>query len=299
MNQYKEIAIGPEVTSCVAYGYFDGMHKGHQAVIKKLSAYPDLQPIFLSFAENIEPVIYTEIEKEHILSQLSSAQFVSVSADEICSLSAEDFARSVLVEKFKAKAVILGENALTGSDKMNVKEFKSLGMKYNFAVETVPTVCHDGEAISSEMLKSAIQGGDFSKMQELLGHSYLLHGVIVHGKAAGRKFGMPTANLGVAENKLLPPHGVYGSNSLIEGEVFRGMTNIGLRPSDDDIPIPSIETFILNFNRDIYDKEEFLELLVYIRGVRKFPNGLAEVRQQINKDIEQVKEYMRQQKLKD
>ena len=115
---------------------------------------------------------------------------------------------------------------------------------------------------------------------------------MVHGKAAGRKHGMPTANLGVAPNKISPPHGVYGTLSHMDGKYYRGMTNIGLRPSDDDIPIPTVETFLLNFDQDIYGRQVILEVFVYIRGVKKFAGGLDEVRKQIDKDIEQVRTYM-------
>ena len=124
------------------------------------------------------------------------------------------------------------------------------------------------------------------------GAVYIMMGRVVHGKAAGRKHGMPTANLGVAANKLFPPHGVYGTLSIIDGRYYRGMTNIGLRPSDDDIPIATIETFILNFDQDIYDKDVLLQVYAYIRGVKKFSGGLDEVRKQIDKDIQDVKSYM-------
>ena len=85
---------------------------------------------------------------------------------------------------------------------------------------------------------------------------------------------------------------MYGTLSHMDGKYYRGMTNIGLRPSDDDIPIPTVETFLLNFDQDIYGRQVILEVFVYIRGVKKFAGGLDEVRKQIDKDIEQVRTYM-------
>ena len=158
-------------------------------------------------------------------------------------------------------------------------------------MEVVPTVCYEGKPVSTDDIKQAIVDGDFDKMTALLGETYIMQGTVVHGKAAGRKHGMPTANLGVAENKLFPPHGVYATLSCMEGTFFRGMTNIGLRPSDDDIPIATIETWLMNFSRDIYGKRITLKVYKYIRGVVKFAN-LDEVRKQIDKDVLQISEFM-------
>lgn len=277
--------------SCVAFGYFDGVHTGHRAVIKKVCGHKELAPVIVSVDETVKPVIYTEIEKEEILGKLGVETMVSVNAENYRAMTAEDIC-SAIAHKLNAKTVAAGENIRFGSDGKGIEELKALGKKYGFEVETVAAVYCDGEEVSAEAIKQAIKDNDFEKMSRLLGDTYIMMGKVVHGKAAGRKHGMPTANLGVAANKLFPPHGVYGTLSIIEGRYYRGMTNVGLRPSDDDIPIATVETFILNFDQDIYDKDVLLQVYTYIRGVKKFSGGLDEVRKQIDKDIEQVKTYM-------
>lgn len=277
--------------SCVAFGYFDGVHIGHRAVIKKVCEHKELTPVIVSINERAEPVIYTEREKEELLSGLGVEIMVSVSAGDYRKMTAGEIC-SAIAHKLNAKVVVAGENIRFGSDGKGIEELKALGKKLGFEVETVPTVYCDGREVTAEAIKQAIADGDFERMTKLLGDTYVMMGRVVHGKAAGRKHGMPTANLGVAPNKLFPPHGVYGTLSIIEDSYYRGMTNIGLRPSDDDIPIATVETFILNFDQDIYDKDVLLQVYTYIRGVKKFSGGLDEVRRQIDKDIEQVREYM-------
>ena len=266
----------------IAFGSFDGMHIGHQAIIEKVCSHEGETPIIVTFAEEEAPIIYSENEKEYLLQDSKVEVMVSMKAP----ADAEAFAKEVLVDKLHAKTVVMG------ADHPELDAYKAYGEKYGFAVETVPTVCYEGEVVSADAIKACITGMDFPKMRELLGRTYIMQGVVVHGKAAGRKHGMPTANLGVAKNKLFPPHGVYGTLSLLDGVAYRGMTNIGLRPSDDDIPIATIETHILNFAQDIYDKTINLEVFIYVRGVKKFAGGLDEVRKQIDKDLTEIREYM-------
>lgn len=275
----------------IAFGSFDGMHLGHQAVIKKLHGYEGLTPVVVSFSDEVNPIVYSECEKEYLLQDQQVEVMVSLSKAKIDAMTGEEFVRKVLVSKLQMKAVVVGEGVCFGSDNAGVELLKKLGAELEFDVEVVPTVCYEGAPVTTDAIKQAIVDGDFNKMTALLGHTYIMQGTVVHGKAAGRKHGMPTANLGVAENKLFPPHGVYATLSCMEGTFFRGMTNIGLRPSDDDIPIATIETWLMNFSRDIYGKRITLKVYTYIRGVVKFAN-LDEVRKQIDKDVLQIQAFM-------
>lgn len=291
MKHVLDFCGGTKDGTCVAFGHFDGIHLGHRAVIEKVCAHEGLVPVIVSADETFKPVIYTEREKEELLKETGVEIMVSVNARDYDSMTADELC-SAVAGKLNAKVVVAGENICFGSDNKGMAELKALGEKYGFAVEPVPVVYHNGEEVSTAAVMKAIEDKDFNKMSELLGHVYIMMGRVVHGKAAGRKHGMPTANLGVAANKLFPPHGVYGTLSIIDGRYYRGMTNIGLRPSDDDIPIATIETFILNFDQDIYEKDVLLQVYAYIRGVKKFSGGLDEVRKQIDKDIQDVKSYM-------
>ena len=122
--------------------------------------------------------------------------------------------------------------------------------------------------------------------------NWILRGRVVRGKGRGHLHGMPTANLAVEPGTLLPPEGVYAARVFFRGEEHRGLTNVGQRPSDDDMPHVSVETYILDFAGDIYGEELTLELVHYIRGVRRFEGGLDELRQQLWKDEAELRRIL-------
>jgi len=136
--------------------------------------------------------------------------------------------------------------------------------------------------------EAAFAAGSYERALSILGAPYVIAGRVVRGKGAGRRHGMPTANLACEPEKILPPQGVYGVRAHLGSEVFRGVTNVGLRPSDDDMPHVSVETLLCGFDRDIYGEELLLELCFYLRPTRRFPGGLDEVRQQILRDAEET-----------
>lgn len=283
MNYMKDTEFQLADT-CVAFGYFDGVHIGHRAVVDKLLEEKTLTSVVVA----LEPegkVLSTPREKEYLMEKMGVENMVSLSADVVD--NAKAFVEEILIGKLGAKKVIVGEG-FTFGDCGSAELLRELGLE----VVVVDTVCLDGEAVSSDSVIKAFEAEDFPKATEMLGGHYLVIGPVKHGKAAGRKHGMPTANLGFSEEKILPPLGVYGCLSRVEGEVHQGMTNIGRRPSDDDMDYISIETFLLDFKGDLYDKEQILEVYIYVRGVVKFAGGLDEVRRQIDKDIANIKDFM-------
>lgn len=145
-------------------------------------------------------------------------------------------------------------------------------------------VFENGKAISMPMLDAAFNRSDFDAFSRLCGRPYMMIGEVLHGKGLGRTVGMPTANLGLAPNKKKPPEGVYATLTRIDGEVFKGLTNIGRRPSVDNDTKISTETLLLDFSRDIYGKKIELYVCAFIRNVAKFA-GLVEVQKQVQKDI--------------
>ncbi len=145
------------MSACVAFGHFDGMHLGHQAVIEKLCSHLDLTPVLLSFAQTEKPVIYTEREKEYLLEGTGVEWMVSAPAKEMEAMDAETFAREVLAKALHAKIVVVGENATIGADAKDAAALAALGEAYGFTVETVPTVCFAGEPVSSQAIIKAIR----------------------------------------------------------------------------------------------------------------------------------------------
>lgn len=283
-NDFENPIKGASVT----FGFFDGVHLGHRAVLDTLVKYEN--PLVISFYDNNSPCIYTQEEKAYAMKGYDIDAIYSMDASFFDNKCIKCFIKKILIEKFDAKKVIVGGNY---KDLYAVKEECA---KHNIEVIVVPITKADGKEITTDRIKEifekgSYEDGSFDEANKLMGHPYILIGPVVHGKAAGRKVGMPTANLGTAKNKMFAPYGVYGTLVRIDGKIYRGMTNIGLRPSDDDIPIPTVETLILDFDSDIYDKIITLDTYVYIRGVKKFAN-LQEVKNQVDKDIAQIKEYM-------
>lgn len=276
--------------TCVAFGRFDGMHIGHRAVIGKLleTSKRGLTSVVVSFDScgEQEKILTTTEEKQELLRENGPEVLISYAVDKQ-SFSLESFVKEVLVDKLDAKVLVTGKND------SNLPALRELSKKYGFSVEEIETVNADGEPITSERITKEIAQGSLQKATEMLGHPYLLIGEVMHGKALGRTVGMPTANLGVGENKLIPRHGVYATLSTMEGESCKGLTNIGLRPSVDSYQYVTIETYLLNFAKDIYGKKIKLEVQGFIREVQKFDN-LEEVKKQVEKDLEYVKKNVRQ-----
>lgn len=292
--------------SCIAFGQFDGLHKGHMSIIDELmkEKASDSTSVLLSldYACNStkERVIYTEEEKELILRNSSIDLMISYPfTGDIKKMEPERFIKEILIDKLGAKTIVAGEECRFGRDcKGSIMTLKYFESKFNYRVVCPKTIKHKGQAVTSKLIKDAICEGNINKANELLGHTFKMMGEVVHGKAIGRTVGMPTANLKVAENKLMPQNGVYATLSEIENKVVKGLTNIGLRPSVDNNDYITIETFLLDFSKDIYGKKIVLDIHTYIRGVIKFDN-IDEVKKQVDKDIRSIREYLEKVKLLD
>lgn len=271
------------ISNCVvAFGRFDGMHIGHRAVLKKLSSYEN--SVLISFADNYSEIVYTEIEKEFVANSFEIKNMISLKSEIYENMPLSDFVKNYLIEKLNTDTVVVGENY----DRLD--ELEKVCAENNVQVVKIPSVKKNEKEITTELVKTCLKNGDMNECIDLLGKTYVVAGTVVHGKGVGRKYGMPTANLSFASNKIWPKHGVYGTRVHLGDTVLRGMTNAGIRPSDDCNQIPTCETFILDFNGDIYDSLVILEAFTYVRPVMKF-SGLEEVRAQIDKDIEKISSF--------
>lgn len=267
----------------VAYGCFDGVHKGHLAVLEELAA-RGKKDGKMTVAVSCCPqemsvgVLSTEEEKAYYIEKMGIDCLISYPAEE--ALSAEEFAGKVILDTLGATLVVTGE-----------QDPDAAYLKGKCEVVLVEPVLYKDEVISSALVKKYFMDCKFEEVTAMCGHTYAMIGEVVHGKALGRTVGMPTANLGVADTKLKPPSGVYATRTIIGDETYQGLTNIGTRPSVDDLPIITIETFLLEFSKDIYGRKLIMEVHLHIRGVRKF-DSLEEVQNQVQKDLAQVKDYL-------
>lgn len=281
----KYISELTEMTStCVAYGAFDSVHAGHLKVAERVveeAKKANLQAVLVSFRSE-EAVLTTECEKEVLLKEVGLDVMMSVEKTEA---SSEAFVKDILAGKLGAKVLVVGENH---NDLDNVKKAaKESGIR----VVVVDNVRDDEGIITTERVKVAFEESDFEKITKICGHPYIICGEIVHGKALGRTVGMPTANMGVPDNKRKPLDGVYATLAYVVGGKYKSLTNIGKRPSVDNHDYITIEVFLLDFKQDIYGEPMCIEVHKGIRGVHKF-NNLEEVQQQVQKDLAQVRNFL-------
>jgi len=280
--------------TCVAFGSFDGVHSGHRAVVDKVIEVASTHGLtsvvlYYDYDEALlsgKKILSTGIEKKYLLSINGPEVLISYRINsENAETDPETFIKEVLIGKLGAKIIVAGK------EDRNIEVLRSCADKYGYAIVECDTVVEDGEAVTAERILKELEEGSLAKANKLLGHPYLIMGMVMHGKALGRTVGMPTANIGFSDYKQLPALGVYGTVSDIDGKRLIGLTNIGRRPSVDNYSYITIETFLLDFSGDLYDKIITLEVHHFIRGVIKF-NNLAEVKAQVNKDIESIREKL-------
>jgi riboflavin kinase/FMN adenylyltransferase len=292
MDYYCQLDVRLENT-CVAFGEFDGVHIGHLAVVERLKAHAKrgMKSVVVSFVRNEaslqdKKILSTEEEKQYLLAKTGVDAMLSYPTDDKM-IPLRLLVRDVLLQQLGAKVVVVGSNF----DQIDL--LKTYADEFGFELDVCDTVMVDGAPVSAETIKDDLTAGRLEHATALLGHPYLFVGTVMHGKARGRQVGMPTANLGYKPYKQLPVHGVYGTLSDIDGHIIKGLTNIGKRPSDDNFDYVSIETFLLDFAQDLYDKTITLEIHVHIRGVIKF-NSLEEVKQQVDRDIVSIRSFLDQ-----
>ena len=274
--------------ACVAFGRFDGMHKGHRSLVQTLvreAKKRGLPSVLVSFVPPEGTFVYTtEEEKALLLKNCGLDVLISCSEKEKSDPAA-------LIKKTGASCIVCGDcrgnkdDCADGAPAQCAQPaIRKAAQELGIPIVMCEKVFENGEAISMPMLDAAFERGNFDAFSRLCGRPYMMVGEVLHGKALGRTVGMPTANLGVAPNKKKPPEGVYATLTRIDGEVFKGLTNIGRRPSVDNETYITVETFLLDFSRDIYGKKIELYVCAFIRGIMKL-NGLVEVQKQVQKDI--------------
>ena len=152
-------------------------------------------------------------------------------------------------------------------------------------VDVVEKAQYQGRDISSTYIKEVLGKGDMPLVEELLGYPYSITGTVVHGRAMGRGLGMPTINLLPDARKLMPPNGVYATKSCIDGRIYRGITNVGYKPTVGGEPVKGVETYLFDVDENLYEKEVTVSFCAYERAERKFAS-LEELKEQMRKDVE-------------
>jgi riboflavin kinase/FMN adenylyltransferase len=285
-------------SSVLAIGNFDGIHLGHQAILRStveraqaLHAVStaltfDPSPRKVLRPESAPPRLSTNAQRLEWFNALGlEAAVVFPFTLELARLSPEEFVEQILVRDLHVKTVLVGENFHFGHKQAgNVKLLKELGAKFGFDVQIVSPVQYRGEVVSSTIIRREVAEGDVSHAGRLLGRPFALTGEVVSGTGTGRKFTFPTLNL-AAEQELLPARGVYITRTLFEGEKcsHRSVTNIGMRPTFNGSSL-SVETHLLDFQPPTTPKRIEVRFWKRLREEKKF-SGPEELRAQIARDI--------------
>lgn len=288
--------------SAVTLGKFDGLHRGHQTLIKRIVELKKegYQSVMFTFAyhpcnllANKEiDLIYTENEKRLKLEESGLDVMISYPFTETtASMEPEQFIKEVLVDKIDAKVIVVGSDFHFGYQrKGNTEILEKLSKKYGYELITFDKIANKEQVIGSTLIRDEIKKGNMESVCELLGRPYSIIGEVLHGRKLGRTLGVPTTNLIPDEDKLLPPNGVYASITRIDDKVYEGVTNIGYKPTVGADPRVGVETFLFDFNQDVYGKIIEVELYQLQRGEEKY-NSIEELKIQMEKDITITKEY--------
>ena len=295
------------IESIITIGSFDGLHLGHQYLIwevKKLAEKSKLPFYLISFEPHPRLVLQnngdfkllqTWEEKISQLEKLGIENLIALPFTRELSLkSAEEFILEYILKPLKPKIIVLGYDHKFGRDRQGSKDtFLALKEKLNldFEVIQLQEYMNQRSQISSSIIRQHIQKGQIENANELLGYNYSITGKVVEGKKLGRTLGFPTANILPNENhKLIPAIGVYHTSIEIEGVSYKSATSIGLNPTVENIDIPKIETYILDFNEEIYGREVTLKFHHYIRGEEKY-NTIEELKSAIEKDVMKIQDF--------
>lgn len=294
--------------SAVTLGKFDGIHLGHQQLLDLIISYKKQGLTAVMFSFLIHPgnlfsdkefeLIYTEEEKLAKLSHAGIDVLVSYPfTEETRSLEPEEFIKEILVKKLDAKVIVVGSDFRFGYQKKgDVALLKKFEERYGFQVIACEKKKWKNEVISSSGIRKALKDGDMEAANAMLGKPYMIRGEVVHGRRLGRTIGMPTTNLIPPNSKLLPPCGVYASMTLMNGRYLPGVTNIGYKPTVGEEEFIGVETYLFDFDEDLYGKTIEVEIIYYIRPELKF-GSIEELVTRMREDIIVAKNYFKQNKM--
>lgn len=284
--------------TAVAIGKFDGIHRGHMALLKKLKQVAEkkglaslvftFNPHPIAFFKNEHmPLLLDPNEKLQIFKSLGIDYYLEYKFDEsFAKTSPQDFLQNIVHDKLQAQALVVADGYRFGKGGEGTVEMAGkICDEIGLEMHTIGHVVHAGHKISSDFLRTLIAKRDFELMSSLYGRDFSATGIVVHGNALGRTIGFPTANIKAHPDKLLPPNGVYATTTLVNGITYKSITNIGTRPSiADGSGEVHFETHILNFSDNLYGQEITINFHKHIRDEKKF-DSLDELKVQLTKDI--------------
>ncbi|MGD8496031.1 MAG: bifunctional riboflavin kinase/FAD synthetase [Gemmatimonadales bacterium] len=303
--------LPPDVReTVVTVGTFDGVHRGHHAVLEEIGERArrrgcrsvlvtfDRHPLTVVRPESAPALLTTPDEKKAILAQsgLDYVAFLPFTWT-LSRYTPEEFIRLVLLDRFRVGELVIGHDHGFGRSRSgSIDTARRLGAELGFEVDVVAAVSVGDETISSTKIREAVERGDVARAARGLGRSYSFRGPVVHGMGRGRDLGFPTANIEApGGRKLLPLEGIYAVRASLRDEIRNGLLHLGPRPTFAGSP-PSIELYLLDFDRDIYGERVQIDFLARLRDVEPFASA-ADLVAQMRRDERKAREFFRKQGL--
>ena len=278
--------------SIITIGTFDGVHKGHEIVFNHLKNNLNLTPIVITFNKspkeiiNNDPIksIYETDTKKKLIRILGVKEIISIDFDEsIKSLKPVEFL-SLLKDYLKLKVLVIGEDTTIGNDKIGKKNgLNDLLSKFDANLKSIEIKESNKKKISSSEIKKQIFYGNFREVNKNLPNKYFMEGNIVEGKKLGRELGYPTANLNFSKEIVIPKDGIYKTISVLGNKSYNSITSIGNNPTFNE-ELKTVETYIIDFNKNIYNQKLKIVFIDFIREQIKFDNE-EDLIIQMNKDL--------------
>lgn len=297
-------AIGEIQNPVVTIGTFDGVHLGHQKILQTLKEEAESvqgESVLLTFYPHPRMVLFpeshglkllqTQAEKIEKLEKNGLQNLVVYPFSfEFSRLTALEFVRDILVNKLHVRKIVIGYDHQFGKNREgSIAYLKDIADTYEFEVIEIPAQDIDEVNVSSTKIREALLQGDVQRANMFLGEPYQLSGTVIRGRALGRTIGFPTANIEVnTDIKLIPGIGVYAVEVLVDGQVYRGMLNIGIRPTVVSTDFVNLEVHILDFHHDIYDKSITVRFIERVRDEQKFESVDA-LKEQLKNDEKVVR----------
>lgn len=301
-----KVQFSQERESVITLGKFDGVHIGHQKLIHEMIKAQDGR-VSIVFTFDVPPVpekgkkaseglLTTNRERADLIEELGVDKLIECPfIPEVSGMEPEAFLKEVLAGQLKGREIFVGPDFRFGYKRKGDVSLLYAGQeKYGYHLTVVEKACYQGEEVSSTGIRKRIGKGNLQEANEMLGHALFYSGKVIYGNQLGRTIGFPTANLLAAPEKVTPPFGVYAATFHVEGRMLYGIANIGKKPTikakdGGENPV-GIETYLFDFDGDLYGKQAKAAFHAFIRPEQKF-DSVEAMKQEITRNEKQVREY--------
>lgn len=304
MRVHQELpAQLPQENTVLAIGVFDGVHIGHQHLLNQLkntALQGNMLSGVLTFVNHPRTVLVPDTcvkfitsinDRLALLENTNVDMVIPLTFElELSRLRAHEFVE-LLQNRLRMAGLVMGHNFVMGYKREGTPEFlKAIGGEKGFSVTVVDPVSADGERVSSTATREAILAGDVDKAYQNLGRPFTLQGKVIEGNSRGKSLGFPTANLSIANNRILPMDGIYATWAQVGNKRYMAATNIGVRPTFEETE-RIVEAFLLDFDGDLYGSEISVGFVERLRNEQRFDTP-EELVAQMHKDVEQTREIL-------